>query len=244
MSNQQEQLHLVDAFAAFEAVHLLSVTPLDVPVISPLDTVQDLLDWVLGDHSRTKNQRNNEAAAIRWLGRIDGTPLSTIPLDNVRYLVDDRVKRIRDHKPLTKTRRSNIVTLLNQVLVRAGILAVGTRRGGITSHAWTTLIGSLSSHDAIQNLSTLGKFCSGRGILPPDVTLDVWHEFVDETLGHSTFKKPRATLQKTMRTSNAARKTVPGWPLPEFPPSPIPRPSACPRTSSPRRLCCSIGQAT
>ena len=233
MSNQQQQSHLVDAFAAFGVVHLLPATALDAPVMPPLDTAQDLLEWVLGDYSRTKNQRNNEAAAIRWLSRTDGTPLSAIPLEDVRTLVDDRVKRIRDHKPLTKTRRSNIVTLLNQVLVRAGILAVGTRRGGVTSHAWTTLIGSLSSHDTIQNLSTLGKFCSGRGIQPSDVTLDVWREFVDETQNHSTFKKPRATLQKTLRTSNAARKTIPGGPLPEFPAFINPRTFSLPKDQLP-----------
>jgi site-specific recombinase XerD len=119
--------------------------------------------------------------------------------------------------------------LLNQVLVRAGILKVGTRRGGTTSHAWTTLIGSLRSHDAIQNLSTLGKFCSKQGIEPRDVTLDVWHELVDETLNCSTFKNPRATLQKTLRTSNAARRTILDWPLPEFPGFANPRSWSIPR---------------
>jgi hypothetical protein len=130
-------------------------------------------------------------------------------------------------------RRSNIVTLLNQVLVRAGILKVGTRRGGTTSHGWTTLIGSLNGHDAINSLSTLGKFCSGHGIEPCDVTLEVWQEFVDETLNHSTFKNPRATLQKALRTSNAARKTVPEWPLPEFPSFTNPRTFSLPRDQFP-----------
>ena len=70
-------------------------------------TAQDLLDWVLSDPLRNKNQRSNEAAAIKWLGKVDGTPLSAIPLD-VRYLVDNRIKLIRQHKPLKKVRRSNI----------------------------------------------------------------------------------------------------------------------------------------
>lgn len=194
----------------------LTVAPAksDFPV---LKTAQDLLSWVLAQNDRTQNQKNNEAAAVRWLGRIDDTPLSSIPLDDVRYLVDDRYKRIREHKSLTKTRRSNIVTLLNRVLVDTGILKAGTRRGGATSHAWTALVRLLPCQDAIQNLSTLGKFCSGRGIGPTEVTLEVWQEFADETLNLSTFKKPRATLQKTLRTSNAARKAIQGWPLPEFP---------------------------
>lgn len=216
MSKDEDQIYSLDAFTAFETVHELA-TAIGNPSPPRFKTAQDLLDWVLADGDRTQNQKNNEAAAIRWLGRVDDTPLVIIPLSDVRYLVDDRYMRIRKHKPLTKLRRSNIVTLLNQVLVRGGILKVGTRRGGITSHGWTTLIGSLSGHDAIQNLSTLGKFCSRRGIEPAHVTVDVWHAFVDETLNHSTFKKPRATLQKTLRTSNAARKTIQGWALPEFP---------------------------
>lgn len=234
MSNQEEQFHPVDAFTAFEAVHLSPATALDVPAIPALETAQHLLDWVLGDPLRNQNQKNNEAAAIRWLGRVDDTPLSTIPLDDVRYLVDDRYKRIRDHKPLTKIRRSNIVTLLNQVLVRAGILAVGTRRGGITSHAWTMLIKSVPGRDAIQSLSTLGKFCSQRGIEPPDVTLNTWREFADETLNLSTFKKPRVTLQKTLQASNKARATVPGWPLPEFPKLINPRLVSIPKEDLPK----------
>lgn len=228
MSKDEDQIHSLDAFEAFETAHE-PATATGEPSAPHLATAQDLLDWVLADGDRTQNQKNNEAAAIRWLSRVDDTPLAIIPLDDVRYLVDDRYMRIRKHKTLTKLRRSNIATLLNQVLVRAGILKVGTRRGGVTSHAWTTLIRSLRDHDAIQNLSTLGKFCSGRGIEPCDVTLEVWHEFVDETLNHSTFKNPRATLQKTQRTSNAAHKKVVGWPLPTFPGLTNPRTFSLPK---------------
>ncbi len=199
MSKDEDHFHPLDAFEAFETVHALA-TNAGKTSAPRLDTTQDLLEWVLGDGSRNQHQKSNEAAAIRWLGRVDETLLVNIPIDDVRYLVDDRYKRIRQHKSLTKVRRSNIVTLLNQVLVRAGILKVGTRRGGTTSHAWMTLTGFLKGNDAVQNLSTLGKFCSARSIEPPEVTLDVWQEFIDETLNHSTFKKPRATLQKTLRT--------------------------------------------
>ncbi len=209
MSKDEDQFQSGDAFEAFEAAHELATITAKV-FDPPLKTAQDLLDWVLADGDRTQNQKNNEAAAIRWLGRVDDTPLAIIPLDDVRYLVDDRYMRIRMHKPLTKRRRSNIATLLNQVLVRCGILKVGTRRGGITSHGWTTLIGSLSGHDAIQNLSTLGKFCSRRGIEPPDVTLEVWQDFVDETLNHSTFKRPRATLRAA--TQRSVKRRAQGGP--------------------------------
>lgn len=232
MSKDEDQFLPLDAFEAFETVHELATTAGKASALR-LDTAQDVLEWVLEDGRRNQHQKNNEAAAIRWLGRVDDTPLAVIRLGDVRYLVDDRYKRIRQHKVLTKIRRSNIVTLLNQVLLRAGILKVGTRRGGITSHGWTTLTASLESHDAIKNLSTLSKSCSARGIEPPDVTLDVWHEFVDETLNRSTFKNPRATLQKALRTSNAARKKVPGWPLPEFPNFTNPRTFSLPKDQFP-----------
>ncbi|WP_428667636.1 tyrosine-type recombinase/integrase [Reyranella sp.] len=201
----------------------------------PLNTAQDLLEWVLGDPQRNKNQKSNEAAAIKWLGKVDGIPLASIPLE-VRYLVDDRVKRIRQHKPLKKVRRSNIVTLLNQVLCRAGILKVGSRRGGITSHDWTVLINSICDKDARVSLSTLGKFCSSRNIPPSGVTLAVWDEFAEETLYKSSFKKPRATLQKTLRACNRARATISNWPLPEFPKLINPRLVSVPKGDLPTTL--------
>lgn len=70
MTDQYEHLQPVDAFHVFEAVHLASSVEL-TPVPKPaLTTVQDLLDWVLNDPARNKYQKNNEAAAIRWLGRV------------------------------------------------------------------------------------------------------------------------------------------------------------------------------
>jgi integrase len=198
-----------------------------------LKTAQDLLDWVAGDPLRNKNQRSNEAAAIKWLGKVDCTPLAAIPLD-VRYLVDNRIKLIRQHKLLKKVRRSNIITLLNQVLRRVGILMVGARRGGVTSHDWTVLINSVSGHDARISLSSLGKFCSGLGIDPEGVTLAVWQDFMDETLHSSTFKNPRAALQRTLKTSNIARATVPNWPLPEFPKLINPRTVSIPKDDLPK----------
>jgi integrase len=236
MSSCQEHHEPLDAFDAFDTANLVATEAVDPPPVPPLATAQDLLDWVKGDLLRTQNQKSNECSAIRWLGRVDDTPLSIIPLADVRYLVDDRIRRIRRHKPLKKIRRSNIVTLLNQVLVRAQVLSVGTRRGGATSHAWTDLVRSMPTNDALQSLSTLGKFCSKRGIEPRGVTLEVWNDFADETLYRSTFKKPRATLQSTQRTSNTARKAVANWPLPEFPSLTNPRTYSVPRSELPLSL--------
>src|SRR5450631_2998680 len=232
MSIELETSVPVDAFSAYEAIHLFPQAEVELPTPPPLNTAQDLLEWVLNDPLRKKNQRKNEAAAIKWLGKIDSTLLSAIPLD-VRYLVDNRIKLIRQHKPLEKARRSNIITLLNQVLRRAGILMIGARRGGITSHDWTVLINSVSGLDARIGLSSLGKFCSGLGIEPKRVTLAVWQEYQDETLYNSSFKNPRLALQRTLKTSNVARATVPNWPLPEFPKLTNPRLVSIPKDELP-----------
>ena len=232
MSAQLENPNSLAAFTVFETATLWPGGGPTPPTLPPLTTAQDLLDWVLDDPSRNRNQRSNEASAVKWLGRIDDTPLSAIPLE-VRYLVDDRIKRIRNHKPLKKVRRSNIITLLNQVLCRAGILKVGSRRGGITSHSWTQLINSVPGKDARVSLSSLGKFCSSRRIEPHEVTLAIWDAFANETLLHSSFKNPRATLQKTLKASNSARATVPDWPLPEFPPLVNPRLVSIPKNNLP-----------
>jgi integrase len=216
MSIELETIVPFDAFAAYEAIHIFPQAVGEPPTPPLLNTAQDLLDWLLSDPLRSKNQRKNEAAAIKWLGKIDGMSLSAIQLE-VRYLVDNRIKLIRQNKALKKARRSNIITLLNQVLRRAGILTIGARRGGITSHDWTVLINSVPGLNARISLSSLGKFCSGLGIEPKRVTLAVWQEYTDETLNSSSFKNPRAALQRTLKTSNVARATMPSWPLPEFP---------------------------
>ena len=110
MSIELETSVPVDPFAAYEAIHLFPQAEVEPPTPPPLNTAQDLLEWVLNDPLRNKNQRRNEAAAIKWLGKVDSTLLSAIPLD-VRYLVDNRIKLIRQHAPLKKMRRSNIITL-------------------------------------------------------------------------------------------------------------------------------------
>ena len=182
MSNEFETtIGAVDPFAAYASFHLFPEAEVEPSRRPPLSTAQDLLDWVLCDRLRNSNQRRNEVAAIKWLGKVDETPLAAIPLD-VRYLVDNRIKAIRQHKFINKMRRSNVITLLNQVLKRAGILMIGARRGGITSYDWTVLINSVAGLNARISLSSLGKFCSGRGIEPKRVTLAVWQEYKNETL--------------------------------------------------------------
>ena len=232
MSKDEDQLHPLDAFEVFENVHALAATAAKSTVPS-LRTAQELLDWVLGDPDRTQNQKNNEAAAIRWLGRADDTPLSAIQLDDVRHIVDHRLARIRSHKSLNKIRRSNIVTLLNGVLIRAGVLSVGTRRGGRVSHLWSLWLNAVLCLDDRNALASFARFCTKRGIEPADVTLGTWNEYVDETLCRSTVKRPRAALQKVLRKSNAARLTIPGWPLPVFPKFKNPRTWSIPRDRFP-----------
>jgi hypothetical protein len=98
-------------------------------------TAQDLFDWVRLDPALGPHQRSNEMSALRALERVINAPLSMIPLDQ-QYLLDVCYKLIRAEKSLTRRRRSGIVTLLNRVLKRAGIIKVGSRRSGKISVAW------------------------------------------------------------------------------------------------------------
>ena len=50
---------------------------------------------------------------------------------------------------------------------------------------------------------------------------------------NSSFKNPRLTLQRTLKTSNVARSTVPNWPLPEFPKLINPRWMSIPKNDLP-----------
>ena len=50
---------------------------------------------------------------------------------------------------------------------------------------------------------------------------------------NSSFKNPRLTLQRTLKTSNVARATVPNWPLPEFPKLINPRLVSIPKSDLP-----------
>jgi hypothetical protein len=198
--------------------HKLTITSsLNHATIPQLDTAQDLLVWVDGDTSLNIQYRRNESGAIKWLGRVDGTPLSVIPLD-ARYLVDDRYRRIRKHPNINDRHKSGIITLLNRVLRRAGILSVGTKRCGGTSLAWIQALTQLSKDDA-KCMSPFSKFCSARGIEPEQgqITMEVWSEFTDETMNHSAVKKPRKTIARVARASNRARANDPSWPIPELP---------------------------
>ena len=196
-----------------------------------LKTAQDLLDWVNDNPSLKVQDRRNEAAAIKWLGRVDQTPLVAIPLD-IRFLVDDRYKRIRQYPGLKLKHRSGIITLLNRVLKRAGIISVGSKRTATTTFGWAECLQQLSSDDA-KSMSPLGKFCSARDIEPPQFTLGIFDQFVDETLNHSTIKKRRETVARVVRVSNRARHSTPGWPLPELPKLDNPRNFSLPKTVVP-----------
>jgi hypothetical protein len=116
MSIELETSVPVDAFAAYEAIHLFPRAEVEPPTPPPLNTAQDLLEWVLNDPLRNKNQCRNGAAAIKWLGKVDGTQLSAVPLE-VRYLVDNRIKLIREHKPLCVSCRPWVEQPLRRIVV-------------------------------------------------------------------------------------------------------------------------------
>jgi hypothetical protein len=164
---------------------------------------------------RTRNQKKNEASAIRWLGRIDDTPLSAIPLE-ARYLVDDRIRKIRLLK-MDKRRVSDIVSYLNAALIRAGVLALGARRRGDVSHKWAELLARISNQGQRNAVATFARYCSQRGIEPSDVTMDTWNGFAEETLYRSSHGNPRALILKIIRFSHDPASSVADWPLPALP---------------------------
>lgn len=229
MSIEKEPADVAMEFLAEEAA-----PSEDAPPIMPgaFKTAQDLLDWVKSDPDLNKNQRANETAAIRSLARILNTPLAAIPTDE-QFLLNVCYRAIRADKTLTKRRRGNIITLLNRLLKRAGIIKVGSRRSGKTTVAWIKLLRSLSTRDDEFGLNTFALYCSVNSIEPPQVTLKVWDEFVEETLHHSGFRKPRDTVGRVVAANNRARAKFPDWPLPELPKLVNPRLVSIPRTDLP-----------
>ena len=63
MSLDKETASIAMEFLAEDAPSPSQEGDLAPPV---LKTAQDLLDWVINDHSRNKNQRSNEAALFKW----------------------------------------------------------------------------------------------------------------------------------------------------------------------------------
>jgi integrase len=210
MSKDVDQLDLFDESVPPPELETQTAAP-----TPPLKTAQDLLDWVKGDATRTRNQKKNEASAIRWLGRIDDTPLSAIPLE-ARYLVDDRIRKIRLLK-MDKRRVSDIVSYLNAALIRAGVLALGARRRGDVSHKWAELLARISNQGQRNAVATFARYCSQRGIEPSDVTMDTWNGFAEETLYRSSHGNPRALILKIIRFSHDPASSVADWPLPALP---------------------------
>ena len=179
-----------------------------------MNNAQALLDWVISDPDLKEQDRRNAMGAIRWLGKVDDTSLSAIPLET-HYLVGNRYGCIRKHPGLNERRKTEVISLLNRVLKRAGILSVGTKRSGRTSLTWIQIMHLLPKDDA-KSLSPLAKFCSARSVEPGQAVLDVWPEFVDETINRSACKKPRETINRVVRASERARKSDPTWLLPEL----------------------------
>jgi hypothetical protein len=212
-----------------------SATQDDPAALPPLETAQDLLEWVQTDPDLSPQQRCNEMSAIRTLGAVDNTPLAAISLED-GYLFKDRYKAIRAAKSLKQRRRSDVITLVNRVLKRAGITKVGSKRLGPTSAAWIQVLESLTHGNDRNSLSPFAKYCSERKIEPHQVTLQVWQDFVDETLHHTGIKKPRETVRRVVAASNRARAKNAGWPLPELPKLTNPRIVSKPESSFPASL--------
>ena len=99
-----------------------------VHVAPELQSAEDLLASVEGDFTLGKQDRINQMSAIRALGKVQGVPLSSIALDEATLF--KCYGAIRADRSMTKLRRSNIITLLNRVLKRAGLIKVGSRRTG------------------------------------------------------------------------------------------------------------------
>jgi len=233
MSSDKEPADIAMEFLAEDPA---STSPqVDPPPLPTLKTGQDLLDWVGADPELGKAQRNNELSAIRALERFVDTPLPAIPADE-QYLLNVCYKAVRGPKSLKKKdkrRRGNIITLLNRVLKRAGIIKVGSRRSGRTSVTWIKLLKSVSNRNDEYGLNTFALFCSVRGIEPAQVTFKVWDEFVDETTHHSGTRKPRATVGRVIAANNRARAKFSDWALPEFPKLVNPRLVSVPRSDLP-----------
>ena len=212
-----------------------SSSQIDQPSRSALSTAQELLDWILTDPDRNSSQRSNESSAVRALARILNMPLPAIPADE-QYLLNVCYKAVRAEKSLTKRRRGAIITLLNRVLKRAGIIKVGSRRSGSMSVAWIKVLKSLPDRNDEYGLCTFARFCSGKGIEPREVTVEVWNEFADETLHHSGIRKPRLTVGRVIVANDRARARHADWPLPPLPKLVNPRLVSIPRSDLPASL--------
>ena len=203
----------------------------EVHVAPDLQSAEDLLTWVEADSTLGKQDRINQMSAIRALAKVQGIPMGAIPLDEANLF--RCYGAIRADRSMTKLRRSNIITLLNRVLKRAGLIKVGSRRMGKTTLSWVKLIDLLPHKEDQRGLSTFAKFCSEKGIDPEQVTREVWEDFASETLTRSTFRRPRATVRRVIAASNRARAARHDWPLPEFSKLKSPRLMSIPKDELP-----------
>jgi site-specific recombinase XerD len=202
-------------------------------LLPPLKTAQELLDLVSADPNLKGPDKSNARSALSALARVMQTPLDAILLDE-RYLLDTCYRAIRADKSIKPKRRAAIISLLNRILKRAGIIKVGSRRSGKTTLAWNTLVLSLPKKDDKTGMSTFAKYCSNTCIEPGDVRISHWIAFADETIHHSSFKKPRETVARVVRISNRMRNQAVDWPLPEFPTLLNPRQVSIPKSDLPK----------
>lgn len=80
------------------------------------------------------------------------------------------------------------------------------------SPEWAALIGEIPIPFQRHSLSRFAAFCSGRGVLPVDVTSNHLAGFLDDLRVREAIKNPKAIVKNTVSNWNRAVRTIKGWP--------------------------------
>jgi integrase len=165
---------------------------------------------VEADTSLKKQDRRNQASAIRALGKASKQPLSVIPLQPA-YL--NKIFALTPSQAgFGSDRWKQIRTYCGQTLTRAGILVVAVRRRNAYSLAWDALLRQLPNH-LHYRLSPLGRDCSAHGLEPGDVCQAIFDRFhKEETTRTAKGAKAYKSYRAACRAWNDAVKQFPWWP--------------------------------
>jgi integrase len=176
-----------------------------------VETLADVAELLQAGSIFEGRRRGDVLSDLRALARITGRALETLPADlrRLRPLLD-KVHPVQ--AGVSRKRLQNIRSSLVAVLraVRFGP-AVALSKTPIVP-VWQTLLECLPREQDKYALSAFFRYCSQQGLSPDDVTDEMVAAYYQYLLDHSLRADPKAVYQRTCRTWNAARRSIPDWP--------------------------------
>jgi integrase len=182
------------------------------PLATPgLPTLQNVLEHLRNDVDLPPLRRRDLCSAVRTVGRVLGNDLHQIAAHP--RLLRERLKRVKPAAAgFSRARWTNVRSLLNKALAKAGVTSVPGRSLAPLTGSWRSLYEALASKRLKDGLSRFMRYASALGLEPGDVTDAVMDGFLHALEDESLVRHPRIVHRRACACWNKACEQIPGWP--------------------------------